>query len=54
MNFNQGDIIWGKYGSDAVHPIVFISDIDHLHFLGAVLITFLIRNPYYILHNYSN
>lgn len=37
LNFELGDILWGRRNSDAIHPIVFIEDADTEFFIGAML-----------------
>jgi hypothetical protein len=37
MKFKKGDIIWGKFGTDARHPIVFYANIDDDLFEGFML-----------------
>lgn len=34
---NKGDIVFGKRGSDAIHPIVYLRDYDDDSFIGVML-----------------
>src|SRR3989338_7260313 len=36
---NTGDIFWGRKGSDAIHPIVYLRSHDRNFFIGAMLTT---------------
>jgi len=37
LEFKKGDILFGRYGSEAIHPIVFFYNIDHSFFCGVML-----------------
>ena len=37
MEFKKKDIIYGRKGSDAIHPIVYLRGHDELSFIGAML-----------------
>lgn len=37
MEWNKGDILRGRNGSDAIHPIVFLDGHDDSYFVGAMI-----------------
>ena len=37
MNFSKGDILFGRKGSDAEHPIIFLNHRDNDFFIGAMI-----------------
>lgn len=37
MKWIKGDILYGRKGSDAIHPIVFLEGYDETFFLGAMI-----------------
>ena len=37
MQWNKGDILKGRKGSDAIHPIIFLEGKDDTYFIGAMI-----------------
>src|SRR3989338_3014327 len=37
MDWKKGDILYGRKGSDAIHPIIFLGGHDDTFFVGAML-----------------
>ncbi|MEK7613666.1 MAG: hypothetical protein AAB439_02205 [Patescibacteria group bacterium] len=37
MEWNKGDILYGRKGSDAIHPIVFLDGHDDSYFVGVMI-----------------